>query len=421
LLAALTAGFCLVPGVGCRSQSNGGGGRPSPDAAAGGAGMAGGGAGGTNATGGSSGGAGAPGSGGSTTGGGGRGGGGGGAAGGAVGGGGTGGSSVSPDGGPAQDGGGAGTLRIYWIDVEGGAATLLVAPNGETVMVDAGFPGNGDRDLNRILAVLQTEVGATRIDHLITTHYHTDHVGGVAPLANRFPVGRFIDHGPTVEAAAPFTSYMNAIGTRTRVIVKPGDRMQLGDLELVFVTAHGQVIEPALVASGPNPFCTGATVKPGSTTDENPMSVGFVARFGKFDFLDLGDLTWAVEHQLVCPSNRVGPIDLYQVNHHGLDSSGSPQFVHAIAPTVAVMNNGATKGGAASTFETLKASPGIRDIWQLHRSMNNDAQHNTEEALMANPAASPDAGHFIKASVDRDGNFTITNGRTGLSRTYPSR
>jgi beta-lactamase superfamily II metal-dependent hydrolase len=309
-------------------------------------------------------------------------------------------------------------LQIHWIDVEGGAATLIVMPTGQTVLVDAGSPG--DRDANRIVNVLKTEARTLQLDYLIATHYHSDHVGGVPALAGLFPILRFLDHGDTVESGATFNNYLAATNTGTRTAAKPGDKLTFGDVELTIVTAAGQVIDPPLPGSLPNPTCAGATMKSDVAGAENPMSVGFVLRYGKFDFVDLGDLTWNVEQKLMCPTNRIGAIDVYQVNHHGMDLSSSPQLVHGLAPSVAIMNNGAMKGGAPGAFDILRASPGILDLWSLHRVTANDAQHNAEEALTAN-IATPDAGYGIKGIVLADGTYTLTNGRNGTSRTYVSR
>ncbi len=313
---------------------------------------------------------------------------------------------------------GQSTLDIYFIDVEGGAATLMVSPSGQTLLVDAGNPG--DRDVTRVLNVLNNQARVTRLDYVVTTHFHSDHVGGVTALASRFPVGQFMDHGPSIEGGALYNDYVAALAGKTRVMVRPGDRLQLGDVDIIFVSAGGQLVD-ALPTATANPLCTGAPQMPERPTDENPQSVGFVARFGTFDFVDLGDLTWAVENRLACPTNRIGPADLLQVSHHGLEISSAPQLVHALAPLVALMNNGPTKGGAVATFDTLKASPGIQDIWTLHRAINNDAAHNAVEALCANITTSPDGAHFVKASVARDGSYTLTNARNNEMRTYRSR
>src|SRR6266540_1821549 len=182
---------------------------------------------------------------------------------------------------------------------------------------------------------------------------------------------------------------------------------------------RGQRIDH-LTTSTSNPTCAGAISKSEVAGPENPMSVGFVGRYGKFDFVLLGDLTWNIEQMLMCPTNRIGPIDLYQVDHHGMDISSSPQLVHALAPAVAVMNNGAYKGGSAATFDVLRASPGLRDVWSLHRVLVNDANHNADEALTAN-VSEPDLAYGIKAVVQLNGTYTLTNMRNGISRTYMSR
>jgi competence protein ComEC len=335
--------------------------------------------------------------------------------------GGGGGGRTGTGGAPAADGGAGrgGTLDIYWIDVEGGAATLMVSPTGQSLLVDGGFPGNNDRDLNRVLAVL-AEARVTQLDYVITTHYHVDHVGGVTALAGRFPVAQFIDHGASVEMGANYNNYAAAMNGKTRVTVKAGDRLPFGDVEILIVSAAGNLIN-ALPTATANGACANAPQMAERPTDENAQSVGFIARFGTFDFVDLGDLTWAVEDRLACPTNRLGMIDLLQVSHHGLELSSSPQLVHGLAPLVAVMNNGASKGGVPMTWETLKSSPGLQDVWSLHRVTANDDAHNAVEALIANLTTSPDAANTVRASVGRDGQYTLVNTRNGETRTYRSR
>lgn len=308
-------------------------------------------------------------------------------------------------------------LQIYWVDVEGGASTLLVAPNGEVVVVDAGFPGA--RDSARIAKVLEQELHVDRIDHLICTHYHNDHVGGIPALAAMFPVSHFYDHGASVESNGDFDDYVAAAGQK-RVLTKPGDKLTLGEVVLTFVTGGGQVIDPPLPGAKANDTCPSNVTKSMDGGAENAQSLGFVANFRGFSFLDLADITWAVEQQLMCPTNRIGTVDLFQVSHHGQDISNSPQLVHALAPVVAVMNNGPTKGGSPDTFDTLKSSPGLKDLWALHRVPANDAAHNADEALTAN-LAGPDDANWIKAVVQANGDYTLTNGRNGTSRTYTAR
>jgi len=283
------------------------------------------------------------------------------------------------------------------------------------VLMDAGWAGA--RDTGRIVKVLESEVGRKRLDYFIASHYHVDHVGGIGDLARAVPIMNFVDHGMTVEGGGD-SGYRGAIGPMKRMSVAAGEKLQVGDIELTFVTSHGRVADPLPTAAA-NPRCAGAPLK-NDDPDEDPRSVGVLARFGRFRFVDLGDLTWGLEHQLACPMNRIGPVDIFQSSQRGSNESNPPQLVHALAPSVIVINCGAAKGGSASTFDVFKASPGMKDIWQLHRVTGNDAAHNTEEPLIAN-AAGPDQGHFIKATIAADGSYTVTNGRTGMSRSYQPR
>lgn len=317
-----------------------------------------------------------------------------------------------------------GTLEIYWIDTEGGAATLLVTPEGPLVLVDAGNPG--DRDPERIADVVQNVVGTDTIDVVIITHYHSDHIGGVPGLAERVTIGEFWDHGDNVRACGAncpgiWGDYLEVAGD-SRTTVAAGDVREIGGVELKFVSADGEVITEPLTDGAPNPACKGATKMP-PTQDENTMSVGFVASFGAFDFLDLGDLYWFEEHDLVCPNNLIGEIDLYQTTHHGLAASGATQLVHGIAPLVVVMNNGATKGGAAQSFDSVFTAPGPPDLWQLHRAVNNDDAHNSEDDLVANVVdGGADEANWVRATIDgATGTIVLHNSRNAHERSYTVR
>ncbi len=318
-------------------------------------------------------------------------------------------------------GGPQGTLEIVWIDTEGGAATLLVTPQGPLVLVDAGFPG--DRDADRINAVVRDELGRERIDLLVVTHYHLDHVGGVPDLVERLAVDEFWDHGDSVEARwgpdemALWQDYLT-VADGLRTVVSSGMSREIGGVELEVVSANGVVISEPLAGGGAaNPACDGAEQMP-VATDENPMSVGMVVRFGAFELLDLGDLTWSYEMSLACPVNLLGPIDLYQTSHHGQGNSGATPLVHGIAPTVIVMNNGATKGGASATFDRLFSTPTAPDLWQVHRAENNDDAHNAMDDRIANPDAGGDLGWSIRARIESDGSYTVINDRNDVQAQY---
>jgi beta-lactamase superfamily II metal-dependent hydrolase len=315
-------------------------------------------------------------------------------------------------------------LEIEWIDVLGGAATLIVTPAGETILVDAGWPGNDSRDAKRIKAALDRH-GLAAIDHLIVTHYHTDHYGGVPQLAALVPVKRFYDHGPMTELPEDrrfpemYAAY-RAAAKDTTIALKPGSTIALTQrsgpkLTLTVVAAHGEVAGSG--AAKPNPACAAATPQPDDTTD-NRRSVAFVLRYGDFDFYDGGDLTGDVEARLACPAALVGPVDLYQVTHHGQDNSNNPVLLATLQPTVAVMNNGPRKGGAAETFKRLKALPSLQGLFAIHRNVATGPEVNASPENTAN-LESPDAAHTFRVGVDTKGKqFTVTNTRTGAVRTF---
>ena len=313
----------------------------------------------------------------------------------------------------------AGTLDIYWIDVEGGAATLIVTPSGQSVLMDAGWSGFGDRDAIRIERVVKNEAKLTRIDYLLTSHYHTDHFGGLAALAKRVDIGAFVDHGDVVEnnLRAAWDAYVALAGTRRRV-ANVGERLPLEGVELTIVAAHSVALSTPLSGSGPNQLCDSFEAHPEDRT-ENGKSVGYVLRSGNFEFVDLGDLSWNFQHALACPSNKLGQVDVYQVTHHGTRDDVLPQLMWAAAPTVAVMNNGATKGAGQVAVETVLRSPGLEDLWSLHRAVNNDAKHNAAEQLTANLGVTEGCeGAWIRARLNPDGTYTLTNSRNGHSKTY---
>jgi beta-lactamase superfamily II metal-dependent hydrolase len=312
---------------------------------------------------------------------------------------------------------------IYAIDVEGGQATLLVAPSGASLLVDTGWPGENGRDASRIQDAMR-DAGITRLDHVLITHFHVDHVGGLPELAKRVPVGEFLDHGVNREDSditrRDFAAYLKAIEGKPRRILHPGDTIDLPGLTTVVFTADGEHIKSVPgIAPKPNPFCAKEPVWPADTT-ENPRSVGILVRFGAFSFLDLGDLTKDKEVALMCPANPIGKVDLYLVTHHGFNLSNSRAIVDAIHPRVAIMDNGAHKAGSPEAWQTVHDSPGLQDLWQLHTAEDSDAAHNSPAPLIANPAGSGHDGAFFKVAAQPDGSFTVTNSRTGETRSYPA-
>jgi competence protein ComEC len=311
-------------------------------------------------------------------------------------------------------------LEIYFIDVEGGQATLFVTPAGRSMLIDTGFPGYQDRDINRILATMK-QAGVSRLDDLLVTHFHLDHVGNAAALAAKVPVGTFVDHGDTVERDSKelLGPYDTARTSGKHLQAKPGDKVPIDGMEVTVVSAGGQHLARALPDAGaPNSLC--AAFKPKEPDpSENAQSVGVVIAFGKFRMIDLGDLTWNKEQELVCPSNLIGSVDLYLTTHHGVAQSNAPVIVHALKPRVAIMNNGAKKGGSPEAWQVVHDSPGLEDLWQLHYAMAGGKDHNTAEQFIANPDET--TANRIKVTARRDGSFTVTNERNGLTKVYKAR
>jgi competence protein ComEC len=295
---------------------------------------------------------------------------------------------VSAPGAQAPPARGAKTFDFYVIDVEGGAATLFVTPTGETAMIDSGNPGA--RDLDRIMAVL-TEVGVKEIDYLISTHYHVDHIGGIQELAKRVPIKHYVDHGPSSEEREQIAgfqaAYAELYGKAKHTVVKPGDKLPITGVEWRIVTAAGKAIKTPLPGGGggkPNAACADFKPKDANPLDENGQSVGSVISFGKFRLIDLGDLLWNREFDLMCPTNLIGTVDLYIVSHHGTDPSGSQALVHGLEPRVAISQNGTRKGGTLQTAQTLYSSPRFEDHWQMHWSYNVGTEYNPAGLFIAN-------------------------------------
>jgi competence protein ComEC len=322
-------------------------------------------------------------------------------------------------------------LQIYFIDVEGGGATLVVTPTGESMLIDTGnAPPNAERDTKRIQAAMQL-AGLKKLDYLFITHYDTDHAGGVATLAKMTTIDKFVDHGDMDTAwfqnpnfDERWKNYL-AASSGKRMIVKPGDVVPLKGVRVQVVSANGEVLAKPISGGGqPNPYCDNAEQKEPDKS-ENSRSAGLLLSYGKFKFLDVGDLTWDKEMALACPVNKLGTVSLYQVTHHGFwhNVSGAPPHVMAIQPQVVVVNNGPRKGfDGPEKFEKVAKIPGIEGIWQGHLSLFNDKDHNTKEDMIANLEPSEQCqGHYIKVAIESNGKFTVTNSRNGFSQTYQAR
>ena len=325
---------------------------------------------------------------------------------------------------------GPGTMELYFIDTEGGQSVLIVSPNNgilgarETLLIDAGNLTNPPgRDADRIVAAMK-DAGVDRIDYMVISHYHGDHVGGAAAIADKVPIRRVYDPGPFADElagnrAAGFNSYLPVRAKMHVTVPKPGMKIPVAGLDVNIVSSAGELTTNPVpgVRRAANPLCATAKEREQDNTPNNFESIGMTIDFGKFRYLDLTDLTWNQEMQLVCPANLLGTFALYRTTRHGTDWSGSEVLVHTVRPRVAVMNNNPTKGGTPGTFQIVKSSPGLEDFWQLHYSDNVSKDVNSPDNFIAN-FTKEDTGSFIKVTARPDASFTVKNGRNGFTKEY---
>ena len=314
-------------------------------------------------------------------------------------------------------------LQIYFIDVEGGQSTLIISPSGQSLLIDTGWPGYEGRDADRIIAAAK-QAGLTQLDYVLITHHHRDHVGGVPQLVDGFKVGTFLDHGPNLEDSevtrTDYAAYEKAIAGHAHVVVKPGWTIPIKGIDVRVLTAAGEHISSALPGAGEqNPYCKS---EPAAEVDntENARSAGVLITYGKFRFLDLGDLTKKKELELACPNNMIGKVDLFLATHHGTDLSNTKALDWALHPRVTVIDNGPRKGASPAAWQILHDSPGLEDLWQLHYAAENDRDHNIDADHIANVKENCE-GKYLKVTAETDGTFTLTNQRTGVQKTYATK
>jgi len=310
-------------------------------------------------------------------------------------------------------------LQIYLIDVEGGQATLVVGPSHESMLIDTGWPNFNGRDAERIARAAKA-AKIKQIDYVLITHYHRDHVGGVTQLAERMKIVTFVDHGPNLEdsdaAREDYAAYEKVVAKARRIMVRAGDGIPIKGLTVRVLTAAGEHIADPLPGAGEaNMYCDSEPDAP-LDPSENARSLGVLITFGKFRFIDLGDLTKKKELELACVNNLVGKVDLYLVTHHGLDQSNAKAIVWGLHPRVAIMNNGAHKGGNPEAWQTVHDSPGLEDLWQLHYSEDAGKDHNTGEKFIANSGGKD--GNYIKVAAEPDGRFTVENSGNKFRKEY---
>ena len=314
------------------------------------------------------------------------------------------------------------TLDFYFIDVEGGAATLVITPNGESALIDSGNPG--DRDAARIAKVAKEIAKVEGINFILTTHWHGDHFGGLGKLSELMPLGQYFDHGLPTSDPLPKDISPPLIETYRKLSAGQSRVLEAGrkigeSVQVEILASGGRVIGDTSAVPQIRPCGDDFKPKPEDLSD-NANSLAFRLSHGKFDMYVGGDLTWNVEHRLVCPKPIVVPVDVLLVAHHGLDQSNHPALIKALAPRVAIMNNGPRKGAEAGTVATLRAVDGLDAVFQLHRNVRAE-DLNAPAAFIANDEEQC-AAHYLKLSVEEGGaRYTVTVPSKGTSKTYESR
>ena len=320
-------------------------------------------------------------------------------------------------------------LEIYFLDMVGGASTLIVTPLGESVLIDTGSLRPAHRDADRILNAC-ADAGLKRIDFLITTHFHSDHFGAIQEVSQRIPVKRFMDKGtyaPIGDGNSQRSKELYALyelATKGNVTtVRAGDDIPLRNdpaVKIPRIRLHCVAAEKKVEGFDGNVDAPVEGIRMDRRDDsDNARSIALLLTYGPFKFFAGSDITQNVEHHLVHPVNRIGKVDLYQVSHHGLDQSNNPRLLAAINPTVAVAMNGPRKGIQPRTFRDLTALPGLQALYQIHFNTQHEGRYNTRAQCIANPKDTPNRGRFIKASVRVEkGTFTVRIGPEGHEHPY---
>jgi competence protein ComEC len=353
-----------------------------------------------------------------------------------------------------------GTLKIVSIDVEGGGGTLFVTPEGKSLLIDTGWPSgagllpspDGARNsADRIVAAAR-KLGVSKIDYVIITHYHMDHVGGVFDLAKRIPIGTFIDHGANAEHLKPgevippdlaggmpdqlYPKFEALITGHDHIVARPGQVIQIGSLTDTIVASDAVVMSKPLPGAGAKTAACDTAESKSEKPDggeENTRSVASLLSFGKVKIAMFGDLSWKKERELSCPVGKLGHVNILIATQHGSVISSNPASIADMHPDIAVVGMGGKKGGDEAPIKTIQASPGLMALWQTHESYAHPSLGAADKNMVANlnppPAAiaahakqmftsPPDEGHAIHLDVSKDGKVVVTNDRNGFSKTY---
>jgi competence protein ComEC len=358
-------------------------------------------------------------------------------------------------------------LQMISIDVEGSGGTLFITPEGKSLLIDTGNPPNpnmpaGHDTVDRLVGTMHS-FGVNKIDYLIITHYHVDHVGGFPALIDKMPVGTIIDHGenrqpdpapgstppagmgggrggaggggggapgggagaggpprPRITTQGYYELYMKALGDHKHIIAKPGMSLNIGSMNVKFVMADGVAIDKPLPGAGqPNPACEGMPAMADNGGEENARSVSSLITYGKTRIAAFGDLTWDREKDLVCPNNKVGKVDVFLVSNHGLTQSNSPALLAALQPIVVIEGNSNRKGDDPVRVKTIMDSGRVQGMWRLHLNTAHPDLDGPQD-MIANTNTDPaqDKDYNLRLRILKDGDVTVINERNGYNKTY---
>ena len=315
-------------------------------------------------------------------------------------------------------------VEIFVIDVEGGKAVLLVSPTGQSMLIDAGWPASNNRpaSTDRIVEAART-AGLKRIDCLVITHFDVDHIGDVPDLVSKIPVRHIFDHGDlqtsNAQAMQRFALYAAVRDKVGHTVLKAGDLVPMEGVEVRVLSADRKLITKPVAGDGArNALCEKYPQAEALASDaEDDRSIGLMIGFGKFRMLDLADLEAHLSHDLVCPNNLIGAVSVYNVNVHGQFKGIAPELVGAVQAPVIIQANGARKGADAQTWPVLQGAAGLKDIWQVHFSLNAGNGANPPDDFIANQKGT-DGFQWLRISAEKSGVFTVTNARNGFSKRY---
>ncbi|MCX7016492.1 MAG: MBL fold metallo-hydrolase [Candidatus Sumerlaeota bacterium] len=340
------------------------------------------------------------------------------------------------------------TFDLYVLNVDLGNAVLAVSPSGQSMLLDAGPPG--EQYTNVILAAMK-DAGVDRIDHVVISHYDWDHYGTIPELAEKVPILHYVDHGSNEEldkdpaVSQPhaarrnpqYEAYIKAREKGSHTAAKPGDKIPFEGVEATVVASGGRVLSAPVKGGGGFNHAGWLTERIADNTEEDQQSVGVLLEFGQFRFIDLGDLPWNLSCKLFLPENKVGPVDLYLITHHALspvkESIGGqrqsaaacpPCEVYGLRPRVAILScneDYVTRLATPEAWQRVRLSPGLEDIWQTHYQAQGGPDNNApEEFIVSLNAFHDEERGWIKVSAERDGSFTVANKRNGFAKRYPA-